>query len=164
MVSVAHGMQFNSDDNWKLDRNADLSLGYRMWPHGFAIAYVDYNRFSYDQYNYVAYRRKMSVLAGAKASLVIPDRPVTPYFEGALGFSNVTSSVDTVSDIVGTMGLRNIYRVNSGNTFSFLAAVGVDVEIYRGAFALLEFRTTFGSDSNLYDLLIQYRAGVGFSF
>lgn len=164
MVSMAHGWQFDPGDGWTLDRNADLSLGYRIWPHGLLLVYVDYNRFSYDQYTYVAYCRKFSVLAGTKSSLVVPDKHVTPYFEGALGYANITSSVDTVRQTVGTMGSRNTYKVSSGNTLSFLAAFGVDIGVCRSVFVLLELRTTFGLNTKLYDLLIQYRTGIGFLF
>jgi opacity protein-like surface antigen len=93
--------------------------------------------------------------------MAIPDNRVSPYFMGALGFSHITASSDTVFAFGGSDHNRSLYHVGSGNTLSFLAAVGVDIAVYRNFLILLEIRTSFGLNTNLYDLLVQYRAGIG---
>jgi opacity protein-like surface antigen len=160
-VSLGRGWKFNPYEEWKLDLNASLCAGYRLWPHGLVLAYLDYNGFSLNAGSYTVYRRTVSMLAGAKASMAITDSPVSPYFMGALGFSHITSSSDTVFAFGSSEHNRSLFHVGSGNTMSFLAAVGVDVAVYRNFLLLLEIRTTFGVNTSLYDGLVQYRTGIG---
>ena len=160
-ISLGRGWKFNPYEEWKLDLNASLCGGYRLWPHGLVLAYFDYNGFSLDAHSYIVYRRKVSLLTGVKASMAIPGNPVSPYFMGALGFSHITASSDTVSAFDNSDHTRGLYHVSSGNTLSFLAAVGVDIAIYRRFLLILEIRTSFGLNTSLYDLLVQYRAGIG---
>jgi hypothetical protein len=161
VISLGRGWKFTGYDGWKLDLNASMWVGYRLWPHGLVLAYFDYNGFSLDAGSYTVYRRNISLLAGVKASIAIPDKPVSPYFMGALGYSRVTASSDTVFAHIASDHNGTLYHLHSGNTMSFLAAFGVDIAVYRKLLLLLEMRTTFGLDSNLYDVFVQYRAGIG---
>lgn len=159
-VSLGRGWKFNGYEEWKLDLNASVCAGYRLWPHGLVLAYFDYNGFSLNAGSYTVYRQYASMLVGAKASMAIPDRPVSPYFMGALGFSHITASSDTVFAFGGSDHNPSLFHVGSGNTLSFLAAVGVDIAIYWNFLLLLEIRTTFGLNTSLYDALVQYRTGI----
>jgi len=161
VISLGHGWKFTGYEGWKLDLNASVCAGYKLWPHGLILAYFDYNGFSLDAGSYTVYRRNISLLAGAKASINIPGKPVSPYFMGALGISRLTASSDTVFAYITSERTGTLYHLHSGNTLSFLAAFGVDIAVYRNLLLLLEMRTTFGLDSNLYDVFIQYRAGIG---
>jgi hypothetical protein len=160
-VSVGRGWKLSGYDGWKLDLNASACAGYRLWPHGLVLAYFDYNGFSLNAGNYTVYRRYVSMLGAAKASIIIPDRPVSPYFMGGLGFSHVSSSSDTVFAFIASDHNGTLYHLQSGNTLSFLATLGFDISIYRNFLLFLEIRTTFGLKTSLYDQLVQYRTGIG---
>jgi len=163
--SVGGGFSIHSNERWKLDLNASLWGGYRLSPSVTTIAYLDYNGYSFAGYYegslyYTAHRRTLSVLVGAKISMRIPEKPISPYFLGALGLSNTTSSRDSIFGYTGGGSLL-VFKVNSGNTPSFLTALGADVSISRRFSLFLEIRTSFGLDSDLYDILWLYRAGIG---
>ena len=160
-VCAARGWMLNRNGEWKLDLNASAYAGYRVDSDVLVLGYLDYNDFSLNAQTYTVSWKKYSGLMGVKASLPIPDGRVAPYFMGALGVSSVTASSDTVYSFGSSEHTRSLYHVGSGNTVSFLGAVGTDISIYRGVALILELRTTFGVNTSLYDLLIQYRAGLG---
>lgn len=166
-ASAGRGFPINSSDPWKVDLNASVLGGYRLGAGVMVIAYFDYNGYSFADYyhdtlSYSASRRTFSVLAGAKVSAIIPQNSTSPYFIGALGVSNTSSSSDSVFRYTGG-GHLIVLNVSRGNTVSFLAAVGADIEIYRGITAFAEVRTSGGFKSSIYDILWMYRAGIGIS-
>ena len=166
-ASAGLGFPINSSDPWKIDLNASVLGGYRLGAHAMAIAYFDYNKYSFAGYYggtlyYMANRRTFSMLTGVKLSMMIPQKSASPYFLGALGVSNTSSSSDSVFRYTGG-GKLVILNVSTGSTASFLAAVGVDIEIYRGITAFAEVRTSAGFKSEIHDILWMYRAGIGIS-
>jgi hypothetical protein len=165
-VSFGGGVvQLVGTEYWSLDFNASLCVGYRLWPRGLALAYVDYSGLAYvSDYrglSYGGYRRAFSGLVGLKASIDIPQHTISPYFMGALGLSNFRSLQDTVYG-TSNFGTPVKYPLKKGITPSFLAAFGVDISIYRCVFGFLELRASSGiGNTHIYDLLVVPRAGIG---
>jgi hypothetical protein len=171
-ISIGRGFtinQLNSDPNvlWKPAPNTNVAVGYRVLPSLFLVGYFDYNSFSFQGY----YRNTQStgsyslnsLLLGAKASITIPGKILSPYFLGLVGSSWATSAQDTVFN-TNKMGELYIWHTVRGQTLTILGALGSDIAIYKGLFAFGEFRASGGFDSHVYDVLIMWRAGIGFNF
>jgi hypothetical protein len=160
VLSAALGWGLAAQRAAELDINESIYAGYRLWPHGLAVAYFDYSRFVYPAQTYGVTRRMNAGLIGLKVTLPIPDNRVAPYFMGAIGLSSFTATSDTVYSFGNSEMSQNLYRVKSGNTVSYLGSVGADIFIYRNCGLALEIRTSFGSDMTMYDILILYRLGI----
>ncbi len=167
-ISAGRGLAINRYyDPWKPGANTNIAAGYRLWRGLFLVGYFDYNPFSFEGY-YQNTRTTgsyslSSLLLGAKASMTIPGKIASPYFLGLIGLSRATSTQDTTFSVSAGGELR-VSRTALGETFTFLGAVGSDIAIYKGLFAFLEVRASAGLDSQIYDITLMYRAGVGFNF
>jgi hypothetical protein len=167
-ICVGRGLAINSYyDLWKPGANTSVAAGYRVWPGLFLVGCYDYTPFSFEGY-YQNTRTTgsyslISFLVGAKASMTIPGKVASPYFLGLIGVSWTTSTQDTAFSSSPAGELR-VYPAALGETFTFLGAVGSDIRIYKGLFAFLEVRAGAGLDSQIYDITLMYRAGVGFNF
>ena len=151
--------------NWQLDRNANLLAGYRILPGLLAIAYFDFNSFHYQGFHNDIHSsgnyKLSSFLVGGKATVAIPGKAISPYFLGVVGISRATPAQDSVFSIrqTGTIVSHDI----SGSTTTFLGAAGCDISIYKGFFVFGEIRASGGSNTHIYDILVIFRAGIGFA-
>jgi hypothetical protein len=103
-----------------------------------------------------------SFFLGGKVSTTISTSILSPYIVGLLGWSRANSAEDTV--FTNHHGALRVYRVIHGDTFTILGAVGSDIAIYKGLFGFAEIRASSGLNTDIYDLLIMWRAGIGFNF
>jgi hypothetical protein len=170
-ISLGRGFiinQLRSDPNvlWKPDPNTNIAVGYRLWPGLFIVGYYDYNSFSfrgsYHNLQSSGSYSLSSLLLGVKASATISGKILSPYFLGLVGRSWATSAQDTVFN-TNKMGELYVWQTIRGQTLTILCALGSDFAIYKGLFAFGEFRASAGLDSHVYDILIMWRAGIGFN-
>ena len=170
-ISAGRGLTINqlrNDPNvlWKPEPNTNIAVGYGLWPGLFLVGYFDHNSFSFQGYYRNAHSAGSyslsSLLLGGKASTTISGKILSPYFLGLVGLSWATSAQDTVFGS-SNLGDLAVYHTIRGKTFTILGAVGSDIAIYKGLFAFGEVRASTGLDSSVYDLLIMWRAGIGFN-
>jgi hypothetical protein len=167
-VSAGRGLIINrGDDVWKPQPNTNIAAGYRVWPGLLLVGYFDYNSFSfqgsYKNAQSTGSYSLSSLLIGMKASITIPGKSLSPYLLALVGPSWAISAQDTVFS-TSKMGDPTVYHTIRGNTFAILGAVGADIAIYKGLFGLVEVRASEGFDTRVYDVLIMWRAGIGFNF
>jgi opacity protein-like surface antigen len=124
-------------DYWDMGFNLNAGFGFHLSPRLTLEGTVEYNNFAFDDEQLLndlgasgygitiegGSATIFSVLAGLKANLLPPDRPVSPYFIGDIGVLNLSTDDVTVS----APGVNMKIKGDSESAFTMVLGAGVDI-------------------------------------